>query len=473
MFLTNISLFAIISPLLIGFFSFLLKDRKPIFFNAFFLVLVLISFFYLLYSVIALNLASGKEYPIMIGGWSKAMGIELKYNIQNAFVVLFLTLVMIVFLSSVMTEKNNYEIRGFAFIMLCGANGLALTNDVFNSYVFFEIVCITSYIVYSHGKSIKCLKNAYNYIILSGFVGAIFLICIGLLYQITGHLNLDLISNVLKTYSNNKSISAIFILFTIAMIFKIGVYPLHNILTEIYKHLQTKYLVFVAGISSIIYPYFIAKFIIKLFGNAVIMNNEYLNIALKIFGGIGFMFFNLNAIATKNVLNFIIALSFAQTSLFAFCLPFFTGKQVIIGIIFAITSNGIIKVCLLAMLSKIQEKTNITEIKKTDISNISCLSYKILFIALLFFVAGMPLSLVFMSKWYLMIGIFNSSSTIWLTILITGFAIDIFACFSFIRQIITKKEKVLQVKKDNYVVLSIIFVIFILIISSFFTGSFN
>ena len=457
-----------------GFLSFAIKDRKPLLVNIGYITVILFMFLFVLYSIPVLHLQNGKEYYTVIGRWNKAMGIELKYNIKNAFVILFLFAITIAFLSSVLNGKINHEFRSFVFIMLSGANGLTLTNDIFNSYVFFEVVCITSYIMYGYGNNADCLKNTYNYMILSGFVGVLFLICIGFLYQITDNLNIDLIKFGLKGNFNNKSVNAIFILFIIAMMFKIGVYPLHNILSEIYKNLPTKYLIFTAGISSIAYPYFILKMTTNLFGNEAILNNDYLCVTLKIFGGIGFIFFNITALAVKNVLHFIIMLSFAQTSLFAFCIPFLTEKQTINGIIFTITSNGIIKVCLLAILYKIQEQTDMLEIKKTDISSISCLSYKFLFVILLFFAAGMPFSLVFMAKWFLLIGIFSSSANIiWLIILITGFTIDIFACFLFMKQILMKKEKVLEVKADYWTICAVIFVIFVLVSSAFFTGSFR
>ena len=102
--------------------------------------------------------------------------------------------------------------------MVCGANGIILTNDIFNSYVFFEIVCITSYIVYAHSQNADCIKNTFNYMILSGLSGVIFLLIAGLLYQTTGHLNMDAIKEAISSYQNNKSINALFVLFVLVQI---------------------------------------------------------------------------------------------------------------------------------------------------------------------------------------------------------------------------------------------------------------
>ena len=458
-----------------GILSFLIKDRHRKIINISFLIILFGIFAFISYGIFDLNLLKGKVYTVVIGGWSKAMGIELKYNINCALTSLFLTLIAIIFIANSWKEDISYAFRGFVFIMLCGANGMIITNDIFNTYVFFEIVCITTYIMYSHGHNLACLKNSYNYMILSCFAGVVFLLVACFLYHITGNLNLDLIHKLLSNYTNNKAVSAVFVFFILAMMFKLGLYPLHTIIQNIYQNLSLKYLLFVAGVSSIVYPYFIMKFIVNLFGVEVLLNNEYLNVYLKIFGGIGFIFFNYLALSSINILNFIISLSFAQTSLFAFCISYLNDKSMINGINFSITSHTLIKICLLSILYQIQQNLQIVEIKKTTLSLISNKVYRYLFVVLLFLVSGMPFSLVFMSKWYILVCIFNSAtSVLWISIIIIGFAIDIFACFMFIKQILMKKdERMLVVKTDYILTPCIIFSILIIIISGFFVGSFK
>ena len=90
--------------------------------------------------------------------------------------------------------------------------------------------------------------------IISSFAGVAFLLVAGMLYQITGNLNLDLMHDVIVKYQNNKSINALFVIFLLSMLFKLGIYPLHSILNNIYNNLETNKLMVVAGVSSIAYP---------------------------------------------------------------------------------------------------------------------------------------------------------------------------------------------------------------------------
>lgn len=459
-------------PLVMGFLSFLIRDKFTKQVNLFYLMVFLSFFAYIVYCIFNFDFSGQKDYSMVVGGWAKSIGIELKFNLNCAFIVLFLTSIMIIFLSAIYRGFIGYAFRGFACIMLCGANGLVLTNDIFNCYVFFEIMCITTYIMYSYGNNVVCLKNTYDYTILSSFVGVIFLVVIAFLYQVTGNLNIDLMHHYIDIFYINKSISATYVFFILAMAIKIGLYPFHSILFGIYKNISLKYLIFIASVSSIVYPCFIIKIISQLFGNYVIMNNEYMNIVLKIFGSIGFIFFNFSAFITNSVINFIIFLSFSQISLFMFCVPYFIESQIINGIFLMIASGSVIKACMLGILYKIEEQQPLLlNFEKKDVKYITSNVYRSLFVILLFILSGMPISIVFMSKWHIISGIITVSDNIlYLSIVAIGFAVDAFACLSFMKKILLKGEdgKFLVVKTDYLLAFIITCILILLIVATFF-----
>ena len=477
MILQNIHLFTIIAPLLLGFLSFAVKDKGGKVANYAFLFACVVMFAITLTSIYKLNLLNGKTYYNVMGGWNKAIGIELKITLMRVFCSASVFLIATIFLAINIEGTISYAIRGFAFIMLCGANGMIMTNDIFNTYVFFEIVCITSYIFYAHTNKAECIKNTYNYLILSGFASVIFLLVAGILYQITGQLNLDLINQKLLSFKNNRTLNALYIMFILSMMFKLGVYPLHNIVFGIYKHLSPRYLSMVSGISAIVYPFFILKFIVLLFGTNISGNNEYLDLSLKLFGGIGFVFFSLMAFTTKYFLNFIISLAFAQTSMFAFCISYLPEKIIVIGIVLSITSHAILKVCLLGLIDKMSINCNIWKIKKEDLCNIEPIFNKYVLSLLVFLISGMPLSIVFISKWYILTGVLNTSEhIIWIILLLIGFALDIIACFSLIMRILMKNNNntLKLTMQKNYILLSILITAMaFVIISTFYTYSFK
>ncbi len=488
--MNNIYLLSIICPLMLGFFSFSIKKlliianknkrlrQAEIIINSLFLISFFILFLSVFFSIFKLNLISGKVYYEVIGGWSRNIGIELKYNLIRALCIMSILLITCVFFATNLFGGVSYAFRGFVCIMVCGANGIIVTNDIFNSYVFFEIVCITNYIIYAHSNNKECVEQTFNYMILSGFVGTIFLLVAGFLYQITGNLNIDIIHSTISQYKNNKSVNAIFVLFVLSMMFKIGVYPVHSILTEIYKNLGANKLLVVAGVSSIAYPIFILKMIVDLFGVNVLVDNEYLHIMLKLCGGVGFLFFNILAFTTKKIKDFIILLAFSQTSFFCFFIPYLIEKNAQTGLVFAIVSHSLLKVCLFALLYKFQNAFNYDDLTKKDIIYLDKKIYKYIIVLLLFLISGMPFSLVFMSKWYIISGFIQTpASIIWLFVVILGFTFDIIACFSFIMRVlsINDTDRVVKInyKEDIVLIISIIFIILFVVLFAFYSDSFS
>ena len=79
----NIHLFTIVAPLLLGFFSFILKDRGGKMMNYLFFAVCCVMFFVDIVSIYKLDLLNGKTYYSVVGGWNKAVGIELKITLMR------------------------------------------------------------------------------------------------------------------------------------------------------------------------------------------------------------------------------------------------------------------------------------------------------------------------------------------------------------------------------------------------------
>jgi multicomponent K+:H+ antiporter subunit D len=73
---------------------------------------------------------------------------------------------------------------------LLGLNGAFLTGDLFNLFVFFEVLLIASYGLMLHGQGAARLKAGVHYVVVNIVGSALFLIAMGLLYGLTGTLNL-------------------------------------------------------------------------------------------------------------------------------------------------------------------------------------------------------------------------------------------------------------------------------------------
>ena len=132
-----------------------------------------------------------------LGNWEPPYGIEYVVDSLSAFVMLFVSglgaIVLLYAPPSVdqeIPEKKQYLFYASYLLCLTGLLGICITGDLFNVFVFLEISSLSSYALISMGRTRRAPLAAFQYLIM-GTIGATFiLIGIGLVYQMTGTLNM-------------------------------------------------------------------------------------------------------------------------------------------------------------------------------------------------------------------------------------------------------------------------------------------
>ncbi len=146
-----------------------------------------------LISVALLNTALAGDYQVYaVGNWVAPFGIVLVLDRLSALMVL-LTSVLALF--SLLYACNGQDRKGRHFhvlfhMQLMGLNGAFLTGDLFNLFVFFEILLIASYGLLLHGGGPLRSRAGLHYVILNLAGSALFLVAIGALYGMLGTLNM-------------------------------------------------------------------------------------------------------------------------------------------------------------------------------------------------------------------------------------------------------------------------------------------
>lgn len=136
-------------------------------------------------------------YPL--GSWPAPFGIVLVLDRLSA---LMLLLTHIVALPAVAYACLGWDRRGRYFhallqFQLMGLCGAFVTGDLFNLFVFFEILLIASYVLLLHGQGRERFRRGLHYVVLNLAASALFLVALALIYALTGTLNMaDLTSKV-------------------------------------------------------------------------------------------------------------------------------------------------------------------------------------------------------------------------------------------------------------------------------------
>lgn len=136
--------------------------------------------------------ADGRYVVYPLGNWPAPFGIVLVLDRLAAGMLLLTALVA---LAAFLYALRGWDDRGPHFgalfqFQLMGVNGAFLTGDIFNLFVFFEVLLIASYGLLLHGGGRERLRSGLHYVVLNLAGSALFLIALGLLYSVTGTLNL-------------------------------------------------------------------------------------------------------------------------------------------------------------------------------------------------------------------------------------------------------------------------------------------
>lgn len=136
--------------------------------------------------------ADGVTRPYLLGAWPAPFGIVLVLDRLSATMVL---LTAVLATAVALYAVNGWDAAGRHFhplfhFQLMGINGAFLTGDVFNLFVFFEVMLIASYGLLLHGGGPRRLSAGFNYVAINLIGSTLFLFAVGLIYAVTGTLNM-------------------------------------------------------------------------------------------------------------------------------------------------------------------------------------------------------------------------------------------------------------------------------------------
>ena len=178
-----------------------------------------------------------RAYPL--GNWPAPFGIVLVLDRLSAMMlVLAATLALIVMVHAIVTavDRKGWHFHPLFQFQLLGLNGAFLTGDLFNLFVFFEVLLIASYGLMLHGQGSARLKAGVAYVVVNIVGSALFLVALGLLYGLTGTLNMaDLARRVAALGAADQGLIRIAGLLLITVFsLKAAIVPLHLWLPRTY-----------------------------------------------------------------------------------------------------------------------------------------------------------------------------------------------------------------------------------------------
>lgn len=181
-------------------------------------------------AVIFLTLKSNNELVLMMGGWEAPFGITLVIDTFSSLMLLISSIIILAIsiysYSFLIIEQRTSKFYIFFFSLIMGVNGSFITGDVFNLYVWFEVLLISSFVLITIGRTKEQLEGGIKYLALNLLGSLFFLAGLGLLYGQTGTLNMAHLAEILRNDDQAIFMNTSAILFFIAFGIKAGVFPL-------------------------------------------------------------------------------------------------------------------------------------------------------------------------------------------------------------------------------------------------------
>jgi multicomponent Na+:H+ antiporter subunit D len=165
-----------------------------------------------------------------IGDWPAPFGITLVADLFSALLVVVAAViglsVTVYSLCSMDTQRESFGYYPLLHILLMGVCGAFLTGDIFNLYVWFEVMLIASFVLLALGGEQAQIEGAIKYVTLNLLASAVFLSAIGILYGMVGTLNMADLAGKLAQVERPGMVTTIAMLFLVAFGLKAAVFPL-------------------------------------------------------------------------------------------------------------------------------------------------------------------------------------------------------------------------------------------------------
>ncbi len=210
-----------------------------------------------------------------LGGWPAPWGIEYRVDPVNAFVLVLVSVVGAIIVPyarhSIGTEirsEQHYLYWTAYLLCLAGLLGVTITGDAFNIFVFLEVSALASYILIAFGRDRRALVAAYQYLIM-GTIGATFIVIgVGLLYLMTGTLNLADIAQRISEMPLHRPLLAALAFLTVGISLKLALFPLHLWLPNAYAYAPSVSTAFLAATATKVAVYLLLRFSYTVFGRS-------------------------------------------------------------------------------------------------------------------------------------------------------------------------------------------------------------
>lgn len=400
-----------------------------------------------------INYLNNGAIRYFFGGWEPPIGIEFMYDGLSSFMVLVInTVAFLVLIHSKHISAREYpgkEMPYFtlAMLMMLGFNGMVLTGDLFNFYVFLEISSLSSYALISIGEK-QAPFSAFRYLIIGTTGGTLYLLGLGFLYTVTGTLNLVDMSGMLPMVADNTAVVAGLILMILGIGVKAALFPMHGWLPDAYTYASSSSTALIAPIGTKVAAYMLFRIVLYLFGVDLIDAVAPLTTVIGILACLGILYGSIMAIAQKELKRMLAFSSISQIGYIIMGLSL-ANPFGFAGALLHVVNHAAMKACLFLVTGNLRLKEGHTDITLFDDSfgkkyPWTMASFTVAAISMV----GLPPLAGFFSKWYLALGTIENNNWLFLAVILISSLLNAVYFFRILEKVYMKNPDKAGQKSD-------------------------
>lgn len=374
-----------------------------------------------------------------VGGWQPPFGIVLVADSLATLLVLFSSIIMVA--TTLFTfrgldlERKNYYYYPLVQFLLTGVIGAFLTGDIFNLFVFFEVLLMSSYALIVLGGTKTQLRESLKYVLINVISSAFFVTAVAFLYSATGTLNMADLSVRIAEINQPGLITVIALLFLIVFGMKAAIFPLYFWLPGAYSAPPPVISAIFAGLLTKVGIYAIYRVFTIIFYHHPDVTHYTIGILAAItmiVGAVGAVAYN--DIHKILVYNVVAGVGFILLGLSAF------NEDGLFGGMFYLLHDMLIKAALFLLAGAIVVITRTTKIGQASglIKNYPLLGWT--FLAAALSLAGVPPFSGFFGKLLLIQGGFAAEQYVFVGVLLVSSLLVLYSVMRIFFQVILGEE---------------------------------
>lgn len=384
---------------------------------------------------------------VKIAGFAPPFGINLfagPVGMLFATLIAFTGLLVAIYALKYISEGAQQKYHILFLLLLTGATGVVLTGDIFNLFVFFEILCISSYALVAYLGNRAGIESAVKYLIQGSIGSSLLLIGIGLLYGQFGTLNMADLARQIFDYTE-PSVFVPMVLMITGLGIEAAIFPLNAWLPDAHSSAPSSISAILSGIAIEVGLYAVIRVLFTIFDvSNFFMFFVFLGVLTILIG-------EMSAFSQKNIKRMLAYSSIGQIGLIVFAFSISTQFGVTGGL-FQMISHTLGKALLFLSAGYMIYRTG-----SMEISSFEGIGKKMPLTALLFTIGtlsiiGLPPFIGFSSKFLIIKAALAKGEllfTILVAIVLLGTVIEGTYFFKVIQTMYFKDENKEIVKKES------------------------